>query len=577
VVQYISDEYFGSPFFLDENLGWAVGGGSSLIERKILKTENGGENWTEYLTGVTEGLESVFFIDENTGWIVGTSNTILKSVDGGRTWFKPCTDENITGSNQFTSIHFNDHNKGFIAGWFSFLTTIDGGENWKVYQPSPDTFLSVFFINSHIGWRVGTQGSIQKTIDGGDTWQNQSKIISREELIHVDFVDELEGWVISNNSVFHTQNGGYSWALQQTIPQQQGSFNYVFSVDSLTCWVVGYDRNTASALILKTLDGGNHWNKQKVNYDILLNSACFINENMGWVVGESGIILFTENGGVNWMKQESGTTEQLTSVDFINSTQGWVSCMYGNILYTVNGGEDWFIQNQENIPTLRSIDFVDSQNGWGVGGHTWFDAKNDIEDYEILGSKGYIFYTKDGGENWDQQVEEYSVFSSVKFLSDKVGWATGGNLWCTNDGGENWIWQKNPICGITSVDFIDLNTGWLVGINGAIVHTTTGGVTFSEDPVSKHQNTSLNFILHQNYPNPFNPTTTIEISLPINEFTSLKIYNLLGREVATLVSDKLNAGNYKYEWNASEIASGVYYYRLAAGEYVETKKLVVLK
>ena len=85
------------------------------------------------------------------------------------------------------------------------------------------------------------------------------------------------------------------------------------------------------------------------------------------------------------------------------------------------------------------------------------------------------------------------------------------------------------------------------------------------------------FELEQNYPNPFNPTTAIEFSIPKSEFVALKIYNTLGEEVTTLVSDRLPTGSYRYEWNASQHASGVYLCRLQAGDYVATKKMMLLK
>jgi hypothetical protein len=88
------------------------------------------------------------------------------------------------------------------------------------------------------------------------------------------------------------------------------------------------------------------------------------------------------------------------------------------------------------------------------------------------------------------------------------------------------------------------------------------------------------YVLQQNYPNPFNPTTTIGFSLPKSEFVTLKVYNILGEEVATLVSEKLAAGSYKYEWDASRpagMASGVYLYRIQAENYIEVKKMILLR
>jgi hypothetical protein len=100
------------------------------------------------------------------------------------------------------------------------------------------------------------------------------------------------------------------------------------------------------------------------------------------------------------------------------------------------------------------------------------------------------------------------------------------------------------------------------------------------------------FSLFQNYPNPFNPSTNIEFDLPKTGDVTLKIFNILGEEVTTLVSDRLNAGSYSYEWDASNLASGLYLYRLStgslttksghyvaaeAGNFVETRKMVLMR
>ena len=85
------------------------------------------------------------------------------------------------------------------------------------------------------------------------------------------------------------------------------------------------------------------------------------------------------------------------------------------------------------------------------------------------------------------------------------------------------------------------------------------------------------FQLSQNFPNPFNPSTTINFSIPEESFISLKIFNSLGEEVETLVAQELNTGNYKYNWNADGLTSGIYFYKIEAGEFVSTKKMILLK
>ena len=85
------------------------------------------------------------------------------------------------------------------------------------------------------------------------------------------------------------------------------------------------------------------------------------------------------------------------------------------------------------------------------------------------------------------------------------------------------------------------------------------------------------YSLSQNYPNPFNPSTTISYTIPKSGFVQLKVYDLLGREVASLVDKERAVGNYKVEFNASNLTSGIYFYRLQSNNFTETKKLAILK
>jgi hypothetical protein len=129
--------------------------------------------------------------------------------------------------------------------------------------------------------------------------------------------------------------------------------------------------------------------------------------------------------------------------------------------------------------------------------------------------------------------------------------------------------------GFRSISFVDVNNGWVVGSNGVILHTTDGGLTFVESSTTGE--VPVTYALKQNYPNPFNPATTISLSIPSKSFVSLKIFDALGKEVAILISEELSTGVYSQQWNAAGFSSGVYFYRLQAGSFTETKKLVLLR
>jgi len=144
----------------------------------------------------------------------------------------------------------------------------------------------------------------------------------------------------------------------------------------------------------------------------------------------------------------------------------------------------------------------------------------------------------------------------------------------------------DPMAGTNlGIEFVPLTTSEETGFI-ILTHNTAG----SPDTVSvSGEGIIMNAIdivqewipkaysLSQNFPNPFNPTTNIEFSIPRSEFVSLKIYSLLGQDVATLVSAKMNAGSYNYSWDAGTLSSGVYMYKLNAGNFSQTRKMILLR
>jgi photosystem II stability/assembly factor-like uncharacterized protein len=201
-----------------------------------------------------------------------------------------------------------------------------------------------------------------------------------------------------------------------------------------------------------------------------------------------------------------------------------------------------------------------------------------------VGQLGTVIKTNDGGMNWSVLHNvggTVRTLLSVYFIDSSTGWAVGeeGVILKTTDGGAEWISQTSRTSNnLNSVYFTDVSTGWTVGRSGKILKTTTGGVVTSVEDVHHSETlTPQEVALFNNYPNPFNSSTTIRFKLPKSGFVTLKVYNLLGEEIETLISGQKSAGEHQVKWNAEGLSTGIYFYRLQAGESTETKKLILQK
>ena len=139
---------------------------------------------------------------------------------------------------------------------------------------------------------------------------------------------------------------------------------------------------------------------------------------------------------------------------------------------------------------------------------------------------------------------------------------------------------------LNSVYFVDANTAWIVGMNGTILHTSTGGIVGVEELQQANSTLPQNYSLHQNFPNPFNPVTKIRFEIPAHgdlyQSVSLRIYNLAGQLVRTLIDDSLPAGVHELQWDSTDkgvsgVSSGIYFLHLNVGEFTQTQKMILGK
>jgi hypothetical protein len=238
---------------------------------------------------------------------------------------------------------------------------------------------------------------------------------------------------------------------------------------------------------------------------------------------------------------------------------------------TTNGGANWtyssFMVNN-NEATLMDVHFFNEQNGTAVS--------------VLWNGQGGISVTTNGGNNWSHQIVSPALYG-IDFAAALTGYiaGSGGSVFKSTDGGNNWSQQTTGSSAfLRAVDFVDSVYGFAAGDGGTILKTTNGGVlgfTQIGGDVPKE------FILYQNYPNPFNPKTKIKFQAPLSppeggkQVVSIRVYDVLGKEVQTLVNESLSPGTYEVEFDGTNFASGIYYYALTSGDFKATRKLILLK
>jgi M6 family metalloprotease-like protein len=446
----------------------------------------------------------------------GTPDSAAYSANSGRVRLNDFTNPSCFLSDSSLG-GLNLINVGFMEDTISFtLGPPIVRPAWKSrLSGTTNDILAVSFVNAHTGTAIGRFGTILRTTNGGETWTSQTSGTT-ENLYGVSFADANTGTAVGlNGTILRTTNGGETWSSQSS-----GTTDNLFSVSV-------FDVNTATAVtgtgtILHTTDNWATCTSQPSGTTNGLRGLSFTDANRGTAVGFNGTILRTTNGGEMWTSQTSGTTNNLYGVCFTDANTGTAVGLNGTILRTTNGGDTWTSQTSGRTNNLYSVSFTDANTGTAVG------------------LNGTILRTTNGGETWTSQSSGITKY-------------------------------------LYGVSFTGANTGTAVGGGGTILCTTTGGVTWAEDKDKKTDDVPTRYTLSQNYPNPFNPTTVIEYQIPNQSFVTLKIFDLLGREVATLVNERKDAGTYSVQWNASGFSSGIYFYRLEANEKRDIKKMVLMK
>lgn len=592
--------YLYSVYFTDQENGWAVGEFGA-----ILKTSNGGNSWTATYAGKL--LHSIFFVDNNNGRAVGLDGKMVKTTDGGINW-----ETEDSGTEQMLlSIYMLDHYTGWAVGYNGEILRANlsssesnlvwnktgdelpgGGTSWstplimdnKLFWAGQDKgFVAMNAETGAILWKdtinfangtydspVGFKGKVfistnsfsdplsKKLLaldaaDGNILWQKNnfytsnrsSKPITEDGKLYAASNDTLYCFDISNGNVIWQKAGKYSNMLID-----YNGMRLFAARSDLAKIEVFYPHNGELIWSINLPDAGVSIASLAYNYiqskeflvvapgtrqkaifyciDIAAQNVIWKNENIGFVGNKSAPVIYQDKVFVGVEKTTSNSSQEVVSFDLLTGNIIWQNVARGNgatntPYVLVLDGKVYYHSSENDLNTIVAVDLTNGNTLWNT------DPKFQFAWPLVWGSP---------------LIDDNKLYVA----KDHEG------VFCFNAGAVNGEWT-------------------MLGGNR---HATN---SYSKVFVSVNDEIILpiHYNLHQNYPNPFNPSTTIKYDLTREEFVKIKIFDLLGREIMTAVSELKSAGSHNFKFDAFNLSTGVYLYSIEAGNYIQTKKMILLK
>ncbi|MHB8336561.1 MAG: T9SS type A sorting domain-containing protein [Ignavibacteriaceae bacterium] len=402
-----------------------------------------------------------------------------------------------------------------------FLFIGETKAQWVQTNGPSGTTVTSFAVNNNNLFAGTYDGGVFLSTDNGTSWSavNSGLTNTYVETLAISGNKLFAG---THDGVYLSTNNGTNWTVVNNGLPSYTSV-YAFAVTNTGTGGTDLFAGTYVAGEFLSTNNGTSWNavNSGLTNDYVQTLAVSPTGTSGYnlFAGTKGGIFLSTNNGTSWNAVNSGLTNKDVFALAVSGSNLFAGTYNGGVFLSTDNGTSWNAVNSGLTNTYI--------NGFAISGNNLF-----------TGTSGGVFLSTNNGTSWT----EVNSGLANNYVNAFV--ISGTTLFAGTNG--NGVWRR----------------------------TLSEMVTLIKD---KRNDLPADFSLAQNYPNPFNPTTTINYLVPKTSLVTIMVYDILGNEVANLVNEEKPVGNYKVEFKASKLSSGIYFYRMQAGSFVETKKLILMK
>ncbi len=479
--------------FPSGTIGWITGNYGTII-----KTLDGGQTWFNQYSLQTLNILDFSAPNTTTAYFIAANNQLYSSGNGGNSWLKKYK---FLGSN-VTTLSFISNSEGWATQGNSITHTTDGGNTWTIQTVVPgETFACVKIAPTGEGFAITATGTIATCINSGQTWNTTSAYAGTYNAMGLLNGGNIALAVI-NSTLYKSSDNGTTWTDAINTPVEF-STGTVTDISLLTA--NDYFATIDNGVVVYSHDGGNTWLSDNSFVGNNLNGIVANRTNEAIAFGNNGTIIKTSDNGSTWNRIGSllsnenlyGVTNSFNDVYAVGNA--------GTLLKSTNQGTNWFAQNSGTIENLRDIIAINAttlvavgENGIILkttnGGNNWTTINNVYPSsiYGITkmpngtlyaaGADDLILTSTDNGETWNYVTTTFTgfgyAFTEIQFLNNDSGYAASNSaeILMTDDGGINWYLKSTGVFGqITCMYFQTGLKGWIGTNAGEIFNTNDGG------------------------------------------------------------------------------------------------------